>query len=128
VRLLLDTQPFVWWLADDDRLPRSVRSWIEDPATQVTLSVASVWECVIKAGAGRLNLGGAPEEVIPRVLRTNVFRTLGIEYRHALRVASLPSLHGDPFDRMLVAQALEEGLSIATGDRAISAYPVDVVW
>jgi PIN domain nuclease of toxin-antitoxin system len=128
VRILFDTQPFIWWLADDDRLPGSVRSLIGDQGTRVVLSVVSIWECVIKAGAGRLNLGGPPEEVIPRVLRESTFQLLAMEVRHALRVASLPRLHSDPFDRILVAQALEEGLTIATGDRGIAAYPVDRVW
>lgn len=128
MRLLLDTHAVLWWLAGDDRLPGAVRDAVEDPSIEALVSVASVWEIVIKEAAGRFRMAGGTAEILPRALREDGFGFIPVELRHALRVGALPPLHGNPFDRMLVAQAFEDGLTIVTNDRAIQAYPVDFVW
>jgi PIN domain nuclease of toxin-antitoxin system len=123
VRLLFDTDAVVWWLADDPRLGRDARAAIADPATDVYVSAASIWEAEIKRAKRRaafdVDLGPvlADEDILP----------LPITFTHAVRAGRLPLLHADPFDRMLVAQAQLEGLAIVTRDKNIARYDVLVV-
>jgi PIN domain nuclease of toxin-antitoxin system len=119
VRLLLDTHVFLWWLADDDRLKEAEREAIRDPENDVYLSAASIWEIVIKRGLGRLRV---PEPASAAARRLGL-QPLPITFEHAEATASLPPLHGDPFDRILVAQARTETLTLVSYDKAIRAYP-----
>jgi PIN domain nuclease of toxin-antitoxin system len=119
VRLLLDTHAFLWWAADDARLGADERDAIRDSKNEVYLSSASVWEIVIKQGLGRLKI---PEPASAAALRLG-FLPLPITFEHAEATASLPALHRDPFDRLLVAQAKLESLTLLTRDPAIRAYP-----
>jgi PIN domain nuclease of toxin-antitoxin system len=128
VRALLDTHAFLWWIADDDRLSTTARDAIEDGGNEVLFSVVSAWEIATKAVLGRLTIEGAIGELLPQQIEANAFQVLPIHLRHALRLADLPEVHRDPFDRMLVAQALEEDLAVITSDRQVAAYPIRVVW
>lgn len=128
MRLLLDTHAFLWWVADDPQLSSRARELIGDGSNEVLFSVASAWEIVVKTSIGRLWLQDEPAAFIDEQLKANDFGVLPIHLRHALTVADLPDLHRDPFDRMLVAQALSEAIPIVTGDRQVAAYPVEVSW
>jgi PIN domain nuclease of toxin-antitoxin system len=128
VKALLDTHAFLWWIDDDHRLSPTARSWIENGQNEVLFSVVSAWEIVVKHALGRLGLDGTISELIPDQIERNAFQVLPLHLRHALRLSSLPDLHRDPFDRMLVAQAQEERIPILSGDRELSRYPAQVVW
>ncbi|HET7035116.1 MAG TPA: type II toxin-antitoxin system VapC family toxin [Thermomicrobiaceae bacterium] len=128
MRYLLDTHAFLWWVMDDRRLSGRVRALIQDPENELLFSAASAWEIAIKARLGRIRLQGDPREVIPQQLVANGFAQLAIETPHALEVATLPLLHRDPFDRLLVAQALLEGLPLLSADPAIAQYDIPVIW
>jgi PIN domain nuclease of toxin-antitoxin system len=118
VRLLLDTHVFLWWLADDGRLGSAERDAIRDPGNDVCLSAASVWEIVIKQALGRLR---TPEPASAAAQRLGL-QPLPITFEHAEATAALPPLHNDPFDRLLMAQARVESLTLVTQDPAIRAY------
>ena len=119
MRLLLDTHVFLWWLADDRRLDSEERQAIRDPENDVYLSAASVWEIVIKQALGRLR---PPEPASSAALRLGL-QPLPITFEHAEATAALPPLHNDPFDRLLMAQAKAESLTLVSHDPAIRAYP-----
>jgi PIN domain nuclease of toxin-antitoxin system len=128
VRLLLDTHAFLWWVIDDDRLSEQAGELVADGSNEVYLSAASVWEIAIKAGLGRLRLPDDAWSFTPAQLERNAFQALPVHVSHAVAVIALPDLHSDPFDRMLVAQAMSEGLTIVSGDPEIARYPVAVAW
>jgi PIN domain nuclease of toxin-antitoxin system len=128
VRLLLDTHAFLWWIQEDDRLPVAVRGMIAESDVAVQVSAVSVWELAIKAALGRLSFDEPIERFIPRQLDENRFEVRPIELRDVWRTMTLPLIHGDPFDRMLVAQAIEDSLTLVTGDRTLQTYPVDHIW
>lgn len=108
-------------------LPR-VRQIIGSPEHELLFSAASAWELAIKAQLGRIDLPSDLSEFIRRQLAVNGFVALPITVEHALRVAGLPPLHHDPFDRLLIAQALLEDVPLLTADRLIAQYPVRVLW
>jgi len=118
VKVLLDTHVLLWWLANDDSLPRDARRIIRDGANRAFVSAASAWEIAIKRALGKLD---APAE-LETALQESQFETLAITVRHAVTAGALPGHHGDPFDRMLVAQSQLEGLTLITHDRRLTAY------
>ena len=124
MRLLLDTHVFLWTIAAPDRLPPKVRAAVEDDENEVFVSAASVWECVIKSRLGKLDLPDDPGVYLPRQRSRHGFESLAITERDVLRVGTLPFIHKDPFDRVLVAQATEHRLQLVTADPLISRYPV----
>ena len=128
MRLLLDTVAFLWLAEDDAHLTAAAREAIVDPANDVFLSAASAWEIAIKHGLGRLGLRVPPDEYVPQQRRLHRIETLGIDEDATLQAGKLPDLHRDPFDRLLVAQAIVHGLTIVTPDRLIRDYPVSVLW
>lgn len=128
MKLLLDTHVFLWWLTADEQLSPRAKRVIRDGKNEVFFSAASAWEIAIKAKLGRVTLPEDAERYIPAQLELNAFQVLPIRVQHALRVASLPDLHRDPFDRLLVAQALIEDLTVITKDRRLSGYSVRVLW
>ena len=128
MRAILDTHTFLWWVLDIPRLSPDARLILEDGANELLFSAASVYELTIKAQRGRLTLPEAAETYVPSRLVANAFGSLSIDLAHALRAGSLPAIHRDPFDRMLVAQAQIEGLPILTADPAISRYEVETIW
>lgn len=120
MKLLLDTHIVLWWLADDRQLPAGAAAAIADAGTEVIVSAATVWEIAIKQSAGRLD---APGDLLD-ALAANEFATLPITAAHAIAAGLLPAHHNDPFDRMLIAQAREEGLTLVSVDRRFSDYEV----
>src|SRR5262249_50435286 len=124
MRLLLDTHVFLWYISADPLLPVAFRDAIRDPANEVYLSVASVWEAVIKYALGKLPLPEAPAVYLPLQREAHRIATLPIEEAALTHLAGLPALHRDPFDRILIAQALQHGLMLVTVDDAVRAYPV----
>ena len=127
-RVLLDTQAFLLWVSGSDRLTPSAARVIADPECQVLVSVVSAWEIAIKAAAGRLEIEGPAEEYVPGRIRMHGFEPLAIEMSHALRAGGLPRHHGDPFDRLLVAQGQVEDVAIITGDPLLGLYDVETIW
>jgi PIN domain nuclease of toxin-antitoxin system len=128
VKLLLDTHTFLWLVGGDQRLsPKALRR-IRDVRNEKLLSIASVWEMAIKVGAGRLRLEVPLAEIIERGAVANGIGLLGIAKEHALAVIDLPTHHGDPFDRLLIAQALREDLTIVGSDAAFDDYAIRRVW
>lgn len=129
MRLLLDTHAFLWWVSGRGaRLSDRARELMTDGSNDVIVSMASVWEMSIKVGTGRMNLPGPIERYVPDRLRHHGFELMPIELRHAFTAGSLPRIHGDPFDRMLIAQAQVEGIALITADPAIGRYDVEVIW
>ena len=128
MRLLLDTVTFIWLAEDHANLSGLARRSIANPANEVYLSAASAWETSIKYSLRRLNLRVPPEEYVPEQRRLHRVEPLPISEASALQVGKLPNLHRDPFDRLIVAQAIVESLAIATPDSLIEMYPVAVVW
>jgi PIN domain nuclease of toxin-antitoxin system len=127
VKLLLDTHAFLWFVTGDARLSRAARRALEAADNELILSAASVWEMAIKASLGRLTLPGSVEEYVAEKVESG-FGVLSVDWTHAAAVERLPPHHGDPFDRLLAAQALAEDLPLVTGDRVFGAYGVKVVW
>ncbi len=121
--LLLDTHVFLWWRADDPRLQQPARSAITQ-ADLVFVSAASAWEAAIKAFLGKLDLPDTLESGV----EDSGFSKLTITFSHAEAAAALPPHHSDPFDRMLVAQARAEGLTLVTHDRKLEPYDVPILW
>lgn len=124
MRLLLDTHALVYALARPEALGEETRAVLVDPAHEVYFSAASIWEIEIKAALGKLE---RPSADVAVEARAQGFTELVITSEHAVRAARLPLHHRDPFDRMLVAQALEEGLSLVTDDALVAAYDVAVL-
>lgn len=127
MRLLLDTHVFLWYITADSKLPATFRQASQDPANEVYLSVASVWEAVIKYHLGKLPLPGPPADYLPGHRDAHGITSLVIDEGAMSHLAGLPPLHRDPFDRLLVAQALQHGLTIATVDPDVAAYPVSLL-
>ncbi len=128
MRLLLDTHAFLWWVADASQLSKRAGTLISNERNEVFFSAASAWEIVIKARFGRVVLPERVDRFIRRQLEVNDFQGLPIRVEHAWRLQSLQDHHRDPFDRMLVAQALEDGLIILSADPLVRRYQVRVVW
>jgi PIN domain nuclease of toxin-antitoxin system len=128
VRLLLDTHTFLWFIGGDDRLPRVARAVIADIGNEVLLSVASLWEIAIKSSLGRLTLGRPFEELIPEQLILNRIDVLPIGLDDLSEVVKLPFHHRDPFDRLIIAQAVRKGLPIVGKDGTFAFYPVQLIW
>ena len=121
MRFLLDTPVFLWWLSDDSTLSPGARAAMTDSTSLVHVSAATVWEIAIKAHLGRLDTGGTD---IAHEILANGFIELPMTARHAHTVGWLPRHHDDPFDRMLIAQAQVEALTIVTRDTAFRSYDV----
>jgi PIN domain nuclease of toxin-antitoxin system len=123
VRLLLDTSAFLWWLENDDRLGPIARSAIADPENEAYVSSASAWEISVKRASGKLEA----DFDVAASLEPNSFLPLTIDIAHAVAAGELPRHHKDPFDRMLVAQAQLENLTLVTDDPEIGKYEVDLL-
>ena len=128
MRILVDTSCWLWSLSDPERLNKKARALLSDPTQTLYLSAASSWEIAIKAALGKLQLPEPPEKYIPGRMAAFDILGLPIAHTHALRVFSLPPHHRDPFDRILVAQAQIEELSILTADRLFAMYEVEIIW
>lgn len=127
MKLLADTHAVLWALGRSKELSPAARSALRAASNDVFVSAASVWEIAIKHARGKLRLPGPADEWLPSALERSGFQALAIEARHALAAGALPPHHNDPFDRMLVAQAISEGLVVVTRDRRFAAYGVAVI-
>ena len=125
---LLDTHAFLWFIGGDAALSRKSRSLIEDSANAKLVSIVSLWEIAIKTSIGKLPLAKPFEQLIPEQLQRNGFEVLGLTVGHTAKLAQLPFHHRDPFNRMLVAQCLAEGLPLVSSDDALDAYGVQRLW
>lgn len=123
-RVLVDTHALLWWLADDRSLSARARELIGDPATEALVSVVSLWEIAIKRGLGKLRV----PETLPETITAEGFEWLPVEAAHAWDVGSLTAHHRDPFDRLLIAQAIGESIPIITADPHFAPYDVEVCW
>ena len=121
MKLLLDTH-LLLWIAGDYELPPKARALIEDGDNELFFSAASIWEIAIKRAAGREDIQADPR-MLYRALLDNGYSEVPISTEHAITVGQLPPTHKDPFDRMLVAQATVEGITLLTHDRKLAAYP-----
>ena len=128
MRVLLDTHAFLWWIGDDPRLSERAREVFSDGDNDLVFSAASGWEIAIKARLGRLQVPGDLNTYLLRQLTENYTSVLPVHLSHALRVYALPDHHRDPFDRLLVAQAIVEEIPLLSADPRIARYPVEVVW
>ena len=124
---LLDTAPFLWAVTDPGKLSRKARRICESQRETLVLSVASLWEIMIKCGLGGLRIAN-PARTLPDWVAALGARVLGVEAAHAYSLHGLPPIHRDPFDRMLVAQAMAENLPLLTSDQYIRQYAVRCVW
>ena len=123
MRLLLDTHILLWWLADDPALSKRARSLIANPESEVFVSAATAWEIAIKRAIGKLDF---PADRLSEILAEAGIAPLAVTVDHAILACDLPRHHGDPFDRMLVAQACLEGMTLISVDPLVRAYAVAV--
>lgn len=127
MKLLLDTHIFLWFISGDKRLPNKWKTYIRDPNNKVFLSVVSLWEVIIKYQLGKLPLPESPERYLPAQRVHHLIDSLSVSETSVIQLMKLPPLHRDPFDRLLICQALEHDLTIVTVDKAIRAYPVKLL-
>ncbi len=128
MRLLLDTHTFLWFIDGNAALSPAARALIEDPANERYMSMASLWEIAIKYSLGRIQLAQPFHIFLPQQLLHNQMEILGITVAHTAAIATLPYQHKDPFDRMIIAQALVESLPVISIDTALDAYGVSRIW
>jgi len=127
MKFLLDTHIFLWWILEDPKLSRFAGDVIADSDNELYLSSASTWEMIIKSAIGKLSLPASPEMFIRNQLYLNEITPLYITIEHTFALATLPMIHKDPFDRMLIAQAIYEDLTLVTDDPTIKQYHVNVL-
>jgi PIN domain nuclease of toxin-antitoxin system len=128
MRYLIDTHAFIWFITNDGRLGERAYEEISNIENEVVLSIASLWEMAIKTSLGRLDLGKPFRALIPRELVANEIGLLSISPKHLSVVAELPLHHRDPFDRLIIAQAMIEGIPVVSHDGDFPQYPVQIVW
>jgi PIN domain nuclease of toxin-antitoxin system len=126
--MLLDTHAFLWMVADDPRLSPGALGALTDPDGELVLSAASLWELAIKVGNGKLILSEPLADFVAKYAAAYRLEALPISAAHALAVAALPFHHKDPFDRLLIAQAITEGIPLISGDGTFDAYPIRRLW
>lgn len=128
MKILLDTHAFLWWITDDVKLSEFARKMMADGKNTLLLSAASAWEIAIKARLGRLKIPDPPDRFISEQMFQNTIQALPIQMSHALHVYHLPPHHQDPFDRLLIAQAELEGLTLLSSDQQMKKYDVETIW
>ena len=127
MKLLLDTHIFLWFISGDARLPSNWRDSIRDPGHEVYVSVFSLWEAMVKHRLGKLPLPYPPETYLPTQRIRHQMASLPLDEASVCHLATLPSVHRDPFDRMLVCQAIEHVLTMVTVDPIFEAYPAPIL-
>lgn len=128
MRILVDTHCWLWCLLSPEKLNRESGTILQDPENEIYLSAASAWEIVIKYRLGKLEIPLKPSEYIPARLTALGHSSLPIEQKHVLAVGQLPDHHQDPFDRILVAQAQVEGMTLVTADKLLDLYDIPIIW
>ena len=128
MKYLLDGVVWLWSIDSVEKINNSAREILENGRQEVYFSAATVWELTIKARLGKLNLPGPPGQCIPAFMAKQGLRPLPVSHLHAVKIYDLPSHHRDPFDRMIIAQAILEDMVVLTADRMFQHYPVEVLW
>lgn len=128
MKVLADTHAILWWLAGDERLSQRAQQILEDSANLRWVSIASLWEIAIKMSSGRLPVEGLTLRTIAGLLKDQQFVFLPVRLEDLLRLEQLPWVHRDPFDRLLIAQATEEGVPLLTADGMMARYAVETIW
>jgi PIN domain nuclease of toxin-antitoxin system len=128
MRLLLDSHTFLWFVGGDASLASAARAAIEDPQNEKFVSHATAWEVAIKISLGKLRLQVDYHDLFPATLLANGFRELPLSFQHFEALLNLPLHHRDPFDRLLVAQAQSEGMTLVSRDPHLAAYGVPLLW
>lgn len=128
MRYLLDTHAFLWFILNDSNLIPTAKSLIEDPNNEIYVSVASIWEIAIKTSLQKLNLPIPFQEFVPHHVLINSMILLPIQVTHLYEVAKLPFLHRDPFDRLLIAQSIDETMPLISRDKIFDDYSVTRLW
>ena len=128
MKYLLDTVVWLWSLNSPERINDEGRRVLERGEEEIYLSAVTPWEISIKMRLGKLDFPGPPARHVPQFMARQSLRPLSVTHRHAARVYDLPAHHGDPFDRMLIAQALVEDMVILTSDRSFRKYPAPLLW
>lgn len=128
MKLLLDTHILLWFIAGSASLSQSARSLIEDVSNEKFVSIASIWETAIKVSIGKMSLSAPFEVLFPHQLQINGFELLPVKVEHTFAVTTLPFHHRDPFDRLLIAQAIEEKITLVSADEIFDDYGVTRLW
>ena len=128
MRVLLDTHAFLWFVLNNSKLSPAAKKAIEDPVNDVLISPASYWEIAIKVSRKKLDLFAPYNDFMRRGIVGNDFDILPVEPHHCDRLIALPSHHKDPFDRLLIAQALSEGVPLVSADTAMDSYGIQRLW
>ena len=128
MRVLLDTCTFLWIVSDAPELSKLSRELFRDPSNEVFLSVVSVWEISLKYALGKLPLSERPEKFVPIQREQHMVDSLVLDENSVLHLSRLPALHRDPFDRMMICQAISHGMVILTPDELVAQYPVSTKW
>ncbi|HBK22749.1 MAG TPA: PIN domain nuclease [Planktothrix sp. UBA10369] len=128
MKLLFDTHTFIWWDSQPNKLSQKAWALLQDRSSILLLSVVSIWEIQIKLQVGKLTLNRALLEIIESQQKINQIEVLPVNLDHVLALDSLPLIHKDPFDRLLVAQANVENAVLVSGDPIVAQYPVNVNW
>ncbi|MEH1936040.1 MAG: type II toxin-antitoxin system VapC family toxin [Nostoc sp.] len=128
MKLLLDTHIFLWFISGDQKLPIHLQNSIRDLNNDVYLSCVSVWEATVKYQLGKLPLPESPEIYLPKQRQQHLISSLNLDEESVAQLLKLPLLHRDPFDRMLICQALQHNLTIVTVDLAIRSYSVSILY
>ena len=128
MRVLVDTHTFLWALLHDRRLPAKAKRILTSDTDELVFSLVSLWEIAIKIKTGKLNTIGSSVAYIREEMNAYGMELLPIRYEHILQLEALPRNHGDPFDRLLVAQAISESLPILSGDEKLKEYGVKLIW
>ena len=128
MRILLDTHAFIWWDNAPSKLATTARSHCQSPGNTLLLSIISVWEMQIKLQIGKMTLPAPLMDIVNNQIKANQLELLPVALSHISALDNLPMHHKDPFDRMLVAQAITEGIPIISADPALMQYPVTMIW
>jgi PIN domain nuclease of toxin-antitoxin system len=128
VKLLLDSCTFLWIVADDPHLSENARAMFRDSANETFLSVVSAWEIAVKNALGNMPLPEPADSYVPNFRKKELIEPLPLTEEMVLQVVRLPAIHRDPFDRLLICQAISEGMAILTPDQRIRQYPVRTIW
>jgi PIN domain nuclease of toxin-antitoxin system len=127
MRFLIDTHVLVWYLDGNSKLPVKVREELNNPENTIVISIASIWELAIKLGLKKINIKNTLPEIEDYIAERD-FTMLNISFRHLTALAELLQYHSDPFDRLLIAQAIAEDMTIISADKQFKDYPVNVLW
>lgn len=127
MRILIDTQAFIWFVENDNQLPLKIKKLLEDPSNAIIISIASLWEMAIKISLDKLQLSCGIEEMIDKIYH-NGFEILPILPIHVIRLSKLNYIHRDPFDRIIISQSLSEEFQIVSSDRIFDEHGVKRIW